>query len=123
MVNSRAFRRAEVPAINGHGTARAVAGLYVALTRGALLPTDLLTQLRSVQASGFDAVVGDHARWGLGVGIDYDGWGMGGLGGNLGWFSERGQYAFAFVTCDLGGFERATALENAVRAVLGLPAL
>lgn len=123
VVNSRAFRRAEVPAINGHGTARAVAGLYVALTHGALLPTDLLTQLRSVQASGFDAVVGDHARWGLGVGIDDDGWGMGGLGGNLGWFSERGQYAFAFVTGDLGGFERATALENAVRAVLGRPAL
>ncbi len=30
----------------------------------------------------------------------------------LGWFSERGQYAFAFVTGDLGGFERATALEE-----------
>jgi CubicO group peptidase (beta-lactamase class C family) len=31
VVNSTAFRRAEVPAINGHGTAAAVAGLYAAL--------------------------------------------------------------------------------------------
>ena len=36
-VNSAAFRRAEVPAINGHGTARAVAGLYAALLAGRII--------------------------------------------------------------------------------------
>lgn len=112
MVNSPAFRRVEGPAINGHGTARAVAGLYVALTQGGLLPADLLTELRSVHAYGRDMVVGEQARWGLGVGIDNDGWGMGGLGGNLAWFSEHGQYAFAFVTGQLGDFQRATADEK-----------
>ncbi|MGB8386046.1 MAG: hypothetical protein WCG47_33225, partial [Dermatophilaceae bacterium] len=101
VVNSPTFRRAEGPAINGHGTARAVAGLYVALTQGGLLPADLLTELRSVQAYGRDMVVGEQARWG-----------MGGLGGNLAWFSEHGQYAFAFVTGQLGDFQRATADEK-----------
>ena len=34
VVNSEAWRRAEIPAVNGHGTARAVAGLYAALLQG-----------------------------------------------------------------------------------------
>ncbi|HEY5183813.1 MAG TPA: serine hydrolase domain-containing protein [Actinomycetes bacterium] len=38
VVNGSAWRAAEVPAVNGHGTARAVAGLYVALLDGAAQP-------------------------------------------------------------------------------------
>ena len=36
-MNSGRWRQAEVPAVNGHGTARAVAGLYVALEQGRIL--------------------------------------------------------------------------------------
>ena len=37
VVNSSAWRRAEIPAVNGHGTARGVAGLFAALGAGRLL--------------------------------------------------------------------------------------
>lgn len=37
VVNGAAWRAAEIPAINGHGTARAVAGFYQALSAHALL--------------------------------------------------------------------------------------
>ena len=33
-VNTRAWRAAEIPAVNGHGTARALARIYGALARG-----------------------------------------------------------------------------------------
>ena len=34
VVNSAAWRAAEIPSINGHGTARGAAGLYAALLQG-----------------------------------------------------------------------------------------
>src|SRR6185437_5784669 len=34
VVNGEAWRAAEIPAINGHGTAHGIAGLYAALLRG-----------------------------------------------------------------------------------------
>ncbi len=37
VVNGRAWRAAEVPAVNGHGTARGMAGLYAALLEGEIL--------------------------------------------------------------------------------------
>src|SRR3984893_7957045 len=49
VVNSAAWRAAEVPAINGHGTARGIAGLYAALLRGELLSPALLREAVSVQ--------------------------------------------------------------------------
>ena len=45
VVNGERWRRAEVPAVNGHGTARAVAGFYVALAQGRLVGPALLDEL------------------------------------------------------------------------------
>ena len=42
VLNGERWRRAEVPAVNGHGTARAVAGFYVALAHGRLLSAALI---------------------------------------------------------------------------------
>src|SRR5215470_6046117 len=42
VVNSAAWRAAEIPAINGHGTARALAGFYHALAAGRLLSPGML---------------------------------------------------------------------------------
>jgi CubicO group peptidase (beta-lactamase class C family) len=123
VVNSPAWRMAEVPAVNAHVTARGVASFFASLARGDLLPRDLVTELSTVQASGIDAVTGSAAQWGLGVAIDSDGWGMGGLGGSVGWWSEEGAYALGFVTAYLAGHDRGTQVENTVRDCVGLPPL
>ncbi|HET6652703.1 MAG TPA: serine hydrolase domain-containing protein [Nocardioides sp.] len=122
VVNGAAWRRAEVPAVNGHGTARAVAGLFAALGEGRLLSPAMLTEVTSVQADGHDRVVNETCQWGLGVAIEpADGWGMGGVGGSFGWWSHAGQYAVAFLSgCVVSDRDRGGELENSVRAVLGM---
>ncbi len=122
VVNSARWRAAEIPAVNGHGTARAVAGLYAALLEQRLLEGPLFEEAISVQASGIDRVFGEPAAFGLGFGVDDDGFGMGGLGGSFGAASRDG-YAIAFVTGSMGSHDRAIMLENTVRSCLGLPAL
>jgi CubicO group peptidase (beta-lactamase class C family) len=122
VVNSAAWRAAEVPAINGHGTARAVAGFYEALATGGLLGSGLLAEAITPQSQGPDRVFGGDVAWGLGFAVDPDeGYGMGGLGGSYGGRVEAGGYSFGFVTGSVGGHDRAERLENAVRDCLGLP--
>jgi CubicO group peptidase (beta-lactamase class C family) len=123
VVNGERWRRAEVPAVNGHGTARAVAGFYVALAQGRLLGPAVLEQVRAGRGPEPELVLGDEREWGLGVALDPDGYGMGGIGGSFGWWSEAGQYAVAFLTGHIGGHDRGDRLENVVREVLGLPPL
>jgi CubicO group peptidase (beta-lactamase class C family) len=123
VVNSPAWRAAEIPAVNGHGTARAVCGLYVALLDSALLSTALRDEMATAQCSGVDAVMGGDTAWGLGVAVDADGFGMGGTGGNLGWASQAGGYAYGFVTGSVGTHDRSDLVENALRDCLGLPPL
>jgi CubicO group peptidase (beta-lactamase class C family) len=123
VVNSRQWRTAEIPAVNGHGTARGVAGLYVALQDGRLLSDRVLHEATSVAGSGRDLVMGDERDWGLGFGLDADGYGMGGVGGSFGWWSRAGGYAIGFVTGVIADHDRGDRVENAVRACLGLPAI
>ena len=124
VVNSDAFRRAAVPAINGHGTARAVAGLYAALLAGRIISPGLRDEAATAQARGVDRVMGGPERaWGLGFGVDEEGFGMGGIGGSVGWASTRDGYAFAFLTGTMGTHDRADRVETAFRDVLGLPPL
>ena len=73
-------------------------------------------------ASGVDRVLGEPAEWGLGVALDVDGYGMGGVGGSFGWWSTEGDYAIGFLTGVIADHDRATRVDNAVRACLGLPA-
>ena len=72
-VNSRAWRQAEIPAGNGHGTARALARIYGALARGGeidgvrILQPETLDRAITQQAEGPDAVLGGMPmRFGLG---------------------------------------------------------
>lgn len=123
VVNGSAWRAAEVPAVNGHGTARGAAGLYAALLQGKLLSPALLSEATAVQCSGVDAVFGHDNAWGLGFAVDADGFGMGGSGGSYAGASTAGGYAFSFVTGTMGSHDRASAVENAFRSCLGLPAL
>lgn len=123
VVNGSRWRASQVPAVNGHGTAEAVAGLYVALLRGELLSPELRKDFSTAHCSGPDAVMGSHTSWGLGVAIEDDGFGMGGTGGSVGWASPAGGYAFAFLTGQMGTHERSLLLENALRACIGMAPL
>jgi CubicO group peptidase (beta-lactamase class C family) len=123
VVNSSAWRAAEIPAINGHGTARGAAGLYAALLRGELLSPGLLAEATTAQCSGVDAVFGEETAWGLGFGVDEENYGMGGWGGSYAGACTSGGYAFGFVTATMGSHDRATVVEDAFRACLGLPPL
>ncbi len=122
VVNGAAWRAAEVPAVNGHGTARGVAGLYTALAEGRLLSPGLLADATTAQCAGPDQVFGHDNAWGLGFGVYGDGeYGMGGLGGSFGGATPA--YTFAFVTGSMGDHDRAERVENAVRDCLGMPPL
>ena len=123
VVNGRAWRAAEVPAVNGHGTARGAAGLYAALLQGKLLSPALLSQATTAQCTGVDLVFGQDNAWGLGFGLEADGFGMGGSGGSYAGGSIADRYAFAFVTAAMGSHARAAKVENAFRRCLGLPPL
>lgn len=123
VVNGTRWRCAQVPAVNGHGTAESVAGFFAALLTGDLLSPAVLAELATAHCSGPDAVMGGESAWGLGVGVDEDGFGMGGTGGSVGWASKQGGYTFAFLTGHVGTHDRADLLENAVRQCLNLAPL
>ena len=72
-VNSRAWRGAEIPAANGHGTARSLARIYGALACGGevdgvrILEPETIERARTEQVSGPDATLGQlPMRYGLG---------------------------------------------------------
>ena len=119
-MNSAAWRAAEIPAVNGHGTARAVAGFYEALATGKLLAAAILAEATSAQASGVDLVFGHDNTFGLGFGLE-NGFGMGGLGGSLPGGANRDGYVIGFVTGSMGNFDRVDSVEKALRSCLGLP--
>jgi CubicO group peptidase (beta-lactamase class C family) len=128
VVNGSAWRAAEIPAVNGHGTALALARFYAGLGAGGtldgvrLLSPALVAEVTRPQLVAPDRVLDREVAWGLGVQIDLEegGFGMGGLGGNLGWLAAEG-YAVGYVTRRLGDFDRIEAIEDVVRDVLARP--
>ena len=109
VVNSDLWRTATVPAVNLHATAMAVARFYAAVMRGALPRMDV------AQFAGFDHFIGAEVTWGLGVQIEADGsWGMGGLGGNVGWADPSRGLAIAYVTRRLGDFAAVDRIDSAL---------
>jgi CubicO group peptidase (beta-lactamase class C family) len=121
VVNGEQWRSAEVPAVNLHATATAVARLYAGLLAGGtldghrLLSPALVTAMVSAQYEGDDLFLERRTVWGLGVQIEPDGtWGMGGLGGNAGWADPASGHAIAYVTRRLGEFDRVSAVDAAL---------
>ena len=120
VVNGSRWRRAEIPAVNGHGTARAIAGFFAALRDGRVLAADVLAEAIRLGPLVVDRVFGGETSWGLGFALDGEGFGMGGTGGAVGWTLREG-YAFGFVTGALGDHARADSVEQELRRCLGLP--
>jgi CubicO group peptidase (beta-lactamase class C family) len=123
VVNGSAWRAAQVPAVNGHCTARGAAALYAALLTGQVLTPAMLAAATAVHCSGTDAVYGQDNAWGLGFGIEPGAFGMGGSGGSYAGACTAAGYAFSFVTGSAGSHLRSEAMENALRECLGLPPL
>ncbi|MGV9680340.1 serine hydrolase domain-containing protein [Nocardia sp. NPDC003482] len=87
--NTPAWRRAEIPAINGHGNARSVALVQSLLACGGtvngtrLLAPATCERVFEEQFRGTDRVLGQPIRWGLGYRLENRTCSWGGWGGSL----------------------------------------
>ncbi|MBI1885183.1 MAG: beta-lactamase family protein [Chloroflexi bacterium] len=112
VVNTEAWRLAQIPSTNSHGTARAVAAIYDALLRGGpdgetWVGKDLLSEALRIHSDGDDIVLGRPSRFGLGfqlaqpsrpLGPNPEAFGHFGYGGSLGFADPVAGVAFAYLT-------------------------
>jgi len=113
-INDRRWRQAELPAVNGHATARGLAGFWQAFLDGRL-PTDV----GRPAVTGHDLFVDETVTWTLAGGrLDGADVGMGGLGGQ--WAAARPTrgLAWAFLTTHAGDGDRAQQVEDALVAAV-----
>ena len=116
-VNSPAWRSAEIPSTNGHGTARAVAEIYRALSvktpegQGPILAPAIVAAAITEQSHGPDRVLGRTSRFGLGfqltqaerpLGPNANPFGHFGAGGSLGFYDPDAEVAFGYVGNHMG---------------------
>ncbi len=136
--NSRDWRGAEIPAANGHGSARGVARVYTALANGGaidgvhVLSPEAIDRARAPQRSGPDLVLPLPTKHSLGYQLGTDAepigpnpraFGHSGAGGSLGFADPEAKVGFGYAMnrMESGLFligPRATALMNAVFASL-----
>lgn len=110
--NSLRFRTAEIPSINGHGTARGVARIYAALSLGGTLDGVTLGRassfetLATEQARGVSENSGRDLRMGMGymlnspprrpMGPNMESFGFSGAGGHQAFADPVAQLSFAY---------------------------
>lgn len=137
--NTAEWRLAEIPAANGHGTARAIARYYAALACGGtldgieVLPRDILKYCWDEQSAGEDAVLGIDTRfshgWMLSQNRPNAGFGPGkrsfghpGAGGSVGLADPDARVGFGYAMNHMGAHmlldPRATRLIEALYALL-----
>lgn len=107
VVNTSAWRGAEVPSTNGHGSASGLARLYAALIGPRpMLSNSLLDEATRVQAAGPCPVLGEDVAFGLGfvptserrpLGPNPRSFGHFGTGGALGFADPQAGVAFGYV--------------------------
>jgi CubicO group peptidase (beta-lactamase class C family) len=107
VVNTSAWRAAQVPSTNGHGTATGVARLYAALLEpGRLLSPRLLAEATRPQSVGFCPVLAEEVTFGLGFkpttprrpfGPNPGAFGHFGTGGAVGFADPETGIAFGYV--------------------------
>jgi CubicO group peptidase (beta-lactamase class C family) len=113
--NVPAWRSAEIPAANGHTTARDLAWLYgrLALDDGSLLSREGLARCRTEQAAGADAVLGISTRFGHGFMLSQErpdarfgpspgAFGHPGAGGSVGFADPEARVGFGYVMNRMG---------------------
>jgi CubicO group peptidase (beta-lactamase class C family) len=112
VVNTAAWRAAQVPSVNLHATARGVARIYAALAAGGsidgvtVLDRDLLAEATAPQSEGWCPVLEREATFGLGFqptrperpfGPNPGSFGHFGSGGALGFGDPAARVAFGYV--------------------------
>jgi CubicO group peptidase (beta-lactamase class C family) len=117
VINSRAWRAAEVPSANAHGTARGVARVYAALAGSGTLDgvrivsATALAAATTEQVYGPDLVLHRPSRFGLGfqlthperpLGPGQTAFGHFGAGGSLGFCDPGSGLAFGYVMNQMG---------------------
>src|SRR5262245_14442764 len=134
--NVAAWRSAEIPGANGHGTARALATLYgrAALADGSVLTREGVERCRGEQSRGPDRVLGVPTRFGLGFMLRQDSheggrclgagaFGHPGAGGSLGFADPERRLGFGYVMNHMGPRilldDRAIALVEGMNECLG----
>ena len=111
-VNTREWRAAEIPSVNGHGNARALARIYGALARGGeidgtrILESKTIDRATTEEAFGPDRLFsGRPSRFGLGFMLSHDfsrlspnprAFGHAGAGGSLGMADPDAKIGFGF---------------------------
>ena len=115
--NSRAWRGAEIPGANGHATARALARIYGALSRGGevdgvkVFSAAELPQCYTEQSRGMDEVLKFSTRFSLGFMLSNPGLQLGpntrsfghpGAGGSLGFADLDARVGFGYVMNQMG---------------------
>ncbi len=114
--NSRAWRAAEIPGGNGHGTARALAGIYGAMVRKSapIITPATLAEATRPRFKGPDAGNGGQpTAFGAGFRLEDPeygprasprSFGHAGWGGSIAFADPDARLGFAFVTNHLLGF-------------------
>ena len=107
--NQPVFRAAEVPAVNGIGSARAISRLYAACIGDVdgirLLNPQTIERAARVEAEGEDLVLGYETRYGTGFQLSFPNrpmagegsFGHYGIGGSVGFAHPRMGFSFAYV--------------------------
>ena len=111
MVNTREWRAAEIPAANGHTTARSLAKLYGVLARGGeldgvrVMSKEQVAQCSIEQSNGPDALLVINTRFSLGFMMSQPGASLGpnaksfghpGAGGSLGYADPEAKIGFGY---------------------------
>lgn len=106
VMNTAAWRQAEVPSTNGHATARGVATVYQGLLDGRLLSPEVLAEATRAQSAGWCPTLGQEVTFGLGFqpwtearpfGRNPGGYGHFGTGGSLGFADPSRRITFGYV--------------------------
>jgi hypothetical protein len=122
VINSVWGRRAPLPAVNIYGTARSVAMHFSTVLsasrhqNASLLDPVLATDLGRVHIEGYDLVLNQSIRRGLGVVVDDGGsWGVAAVGGNLLAVDPAAGRIVVYLSSELGDERAAAAVLKAAR--------
>ncbi len=116
VTSSRAWRGAELPSVNGHATASALARFYGALACGELdgvrvLSPETIEVCGRERSYGEDAILGVTTRFSAGYMLSQPGntfgpnegsFGHPGAGGSVGFADPKARLSFGYTTCRMG---------------------